>query len=198
MAKSAAVSCRRDRDRQDPILEISGVCDAHSCEVRSRAEAIGVSNPGFKKDRDRFADLFVVKGESLGSVKSQKKIDSFLHRRRRDPLLQAHCSRPRARGVRKYVEIGKWKIGGDSQRILKRVLTLPGKSYQEISPKAEVGNGYESPFDQFDIALDRMASIHGLQNLIVPALQGDVKIGTEFLRRGDQIKQFFADRCGFD
>ena len=86
------------------------------------------------------------------------------------------------------MEIGKWKVSGDGHRILKRGFSLTGESDQEISPKAEAGDGYESPFDQFDIALDRMSAIHGLQNLIVPALQGDMKIRAEFLRRGEEVK----------
>jgi hypothetical protein len=68
------------------------------------------------------------------------------------------------------VEIRKWNVGRDGHCIPKSGLSFPGESYQEISPKTKVGDGYASPFDQFDIALDRMAAIHGLQNLIVSAL----------------------------
>ena len=97
MAQRATVCRGRDRDRQDLVLEIPGVWNPHSCEVRGRAEAVTISSTSFKKDRDRFSDLCVVKGESFGSVESQEEIGSFPHRCRRDPLLQAHCSRPGAR-----------------------------------------------------------------------------------------------------
>jgi len=198
MAERTAVGCSGDRDWQDLILEIPGDGDPHACEVRCRAEGIAIPSSRFEKDRDGLADLFVMKSESLGSVESQEKIGAFLDRCGRDPLLQAHRGRSRTRRVRKYVKIGEWKIGRHGQRILESGLSLPGKSYQEISSKAEVRDGYESFFDQFDIAFDRMAAIHGLQNLIVPALQRDVEIGTEFLRRGEEIKQFLADCCGFN
>ena len=198
MAQSATVCCGRDCDRQDLIPEIPGNCDPYTREVRRRAEGIGISSPSFKKDRDRLTDLFVVKGESFGSVEAKQKIGTFLHRCRRDPLFQSHCSRSRARGVWKYVKIGEWKIGRGGHRILKRGISLPRESYQDISSKAEVGNGYMGLFNQLDVAFDRMASIHGLQNLIVSALQRDMEIGTEFLRRGEEIKQFLADCGGFN
>ncbi len=43
-----------------------------------------------------------------------------------------------------------------------------------------------------------MASIHGLQNLVVSALQRDMKIGAEFFRGCEKVKQFITDGRGFD
>jgi hypothetical protein len=69
MAECVSVCRGGDRYRHDLIPKVSVACHRYFCEVRSRAEAMGILSTGFEEDRERFADLPVVKGETLGAIK---------------------------------------------------------------------------------------------------------------------------------
>lgn len=79
MAERAVIGCGGDRHRHDLILKIPGTHHRHFREVWSRPDAMGVSCPRFKEDRDGLPDLPVVKGESFGAIKVQENIGAFFH-----------------------------------------------------------------------------------------------------------------------
>ena len=43
-----------------------------------------------------------------------------------------------------------------------------------------------------------MAAVHGLQDLVIPALQRNVQIGAELFGRSEEVEQFVGDGRGFD
>ncbi len=43
-----------------------------------------------------------------------------------------------------------------------------------------------------------MAAVHGLQDLVIPALQRNVQIGAELFGRSEEVEQFVGDGRGLD
>lgn len=82
MAECAPVGRSSDRHRHDVIPKVSVACYRYSCEVRSRAEAMGILSAGFEEDRERFADLPVMKGETLGAIQVQENVRTLFYHRR--------------------------------------------------------------------------------------------------------------------
>lgn len=78
MAECAPVRRGSDRHRYDVIPKVSVACHRHLCEVWGRADAVGIFSAGLEENRERFADLPIVKDKAFGAIKSSRMSVRFL------------------------------------------------------------------------------------------------------------------------
>ena len=77
------------------------------------------------------------------------------------------------------MEVGEGKLAREAQSMIECFLSLSGKPDHDISSQPEVRNHRHGPADQTSKLFDIVRTIHGRQDRIVSALNGDVEIGTE-------------------
>src|SRR5215207_1821573 len=132
-------------------------------------------------------DLLSVEAKSFCAIKAMKHFRPPLNRQWG---LRCHScrSRPGARRIGKDVQIGEGELRGYCSSIAKRGLCLAGESYHDIGSQAHMGKRSNHTFDQLCISSNRMAPVHGGQDVVVTALQWNVEIRTNDFGRSHYIQ----------
>ena len=81
MAECAAVRRSSDCHRHNVIPKVSVACHRHSCEARGRTDAVRILSSGLEEDRERFADLSIVKDKAFGAIQVQQNVRAFSYHR---------------------------------------------------------------------------------------------------------------------